>query len=251
MITLPPSEHDLHAYIDHRLPEEDRLRLETWLASHPDTAARVKAWQLDTQHLRSALAAGLQQRQNPALDPFAVRRTLRRRQYRRLASAAVLLLAVGVGGLSGWQARDLSLAAHTALPMTDALQAYRLFAVQDMLPADLVAQRSEDLQRWLDRRFNRAERLPDLAAAGFSPVSGRLMSTDQGAAAMVLYQAADGRRLSFYIRPPGPNHSLLPRGNRRDGELQADYWSGPGYNYALVSSADEPAAPQLKQAIGI
>jgi anti-sigma factor RsiW len=249
MISLPPSEHDLHAYVDHRLDAQDRLRLETWLASHPAESAQVRAWQQDAQHLRAALGDGLQRRANPALDPTSIRRGLRQRRYKGYASAAMLVLALGIGSMGGWQVREMTLA-HTA-PMTDALQAYRMFASQDFLPADYRPGSSRDLQGWLDRRFSRAERLPDLSSAGFTPTSARLMSTEQGPAAMVLYQAADGRRMTFYIRPPGEGNHLLPRGQRRDGELQAAYWSGPGYNYAVVSVAGDPAAGLVQQAIGI
>ena len=44
MISLPPSERDLHAYVDHQLLESDRRVLETYLAAHPDVAAQVHAW---------------------------------------------------------------------------------------------------------------------------------------------------------------------------------------------------------------
>lgn len=47
MISLPPSERDLHAYVDHQLLESDRRVLETYLAAHPDVAAQVHAWQHD------------------------------------------------------------------------------------------------------------------------------------------------------------------------------------------------------------
>ncbi|MEZ0548724.1 anti-sigma factor, partial [Pseudomonas sp. Env-37] len=55
MISLPPSERDLHAYVDHQLLDTDRRVLETWLASHPEVAARVQAWQQDAQLLRASL----------------------------------------------------------------------------------------------------------------------------------------------------------------------------------------------------
>jgi anti-sigma factor RsiW len=61
----------------------------------------------------------------------------------------------------------------------------------------------------------------------------------------VLYENPQGQQISFYIRPPGPQNSLLPRGSRRDGDLQADYWSGPGYNYAMVGPAEGPTAQLL------
>lgn len=245
MISLPPCERDLHAYIDHQLSDADRRVLENWLASHPDAAALIRAWQQDAQHLRAALGGALQQPANPDLDPALIRQRLKHRSRRRWASAAVLLIAVSLGGVSGWQAREMTFVRSIA-PMSDALQAYRLIAQQGILPADYKVGGAGDMQRWLDRYFTQANRLPDLTAAGFQPVSGRLLSTDEGPAAMVMYEDQNGHKVSFYVRPPGPKNTFLPRGSRRDGDLQAEYWSGDGYNYAMVSPTDTPAAPLLQ-----
>lgn len=248
MITLPPSELDLHAHVDHQLSEADRLRLETWLAAHPQVALQVKAWQDDAKRLRTAMSGELQRAPNPELDPAFIRQRMRRSRYRHLATAATLLMAVCVGGFSGWQARELTLAGATP-PMADALQAYRMFALDDNMASDWSAEKTSDAQGWLDRHFNRANRLPNLEAAGFKPVSGRMTTTEQGAAALVLYKDTEGRTLSFYIRPPGAKNRLLPRGTRLDGDLQADYWSGAGYNYAMVGPAKDPAAQLAREAL--
>jgi anti-sigma factor RsiW len=202
MISLPPSERDLHAYVDHQLLESDRRVLETYLAAHPDVAAQVHAWQQDAQLLRAALGGALQQPANPELDPAQIRQQLKHQSRRHFASAAVLLIAVSLGGIGGWQAREAT--QPSLVPMAD------------------------------------ASRLPDLSSSGYAPVSGRLLTTDQGAAAMVLYEDQQGRRISFYIRPPGPNNGFLPRGSRSADGLQAEYWSGGGYNYAMVSPVDQP-----------
>ncbi|WP_339528407.1 anti-sigma factor [Pseudomonas mucidolens] len=246
MISLPPSERDLHAYVDHQLPASDRRQLDLWLATHPEVAAQVHAWQKDAQQLRAALGDGLQQPANPGLDPALLRQRLKHQSRRHLATAAVLLLAVSIGGFGGWQARQATMAS-TQLPMADALQAYRLFAQNQFMPADYHVQDSGDMQTWLDRYFTRAHRLPDLSPAGFNPVSARLLSTDQGAAAMVLYENQQGRRISFYIRPPGPRNYLLPHGSRSADGLRAEYWSSPGYNYAMVSPVDASTTQMLKQ----
>ena len=244
MITTPPSERDLHAYVDHALSEPERQQVELYLEAHPDVAANVHAWQQDAQNLRTALQQTLLQPANPALDPAAIRQRQRRQSARHWATAAVLLIAVSVGGLGGWQARQMTLS-PSLLPMTDALAAHRMFAEQGFLPADYKVEQSSDMQTWMDRYFSHAERLPDLSSSGFKPVSCRLLTTDQGGAAMVLYENTQGQHISFYIRPPGPQNTLLPRGSRRDGDLQADYWSGPGYNYAMVGPAQGPTAQLL------
>ena len=245
MISMPPSERDLHAYVDHQLNDADRRLVKTYLENNPEAAAQVRAWQQDAQQLRAALSGALQQPVNQELDPALIRQRLKHQSRRHLASAAVLLIAVSVGGLSGWQARQMTLPS-APLPMTDALQAYRLIAQQGILPADYKVSDDGDMQAWLDRYFTRANRLPDLSDAGFKPVSGRLLSTEQGPAAMVVYEDQGGHKISFYVRPPGPKNNLLPRGSRSDGELQAEYWSGSGYNYAMVSPSDTPTAQMLK-----
>ena len=249
MISMPPSINDLHAYVDHQLNDADRRLVETYLAANPQMAGQVRAWQQDAQQLRAALGGALQQPDNPALDPTLIRQRRQRQSRRHLASAAMLLLALGVGGLSGWQARQMSLPLTSTLPMTDALQAYRLFAQLGILPADYKVSDEGNIQGWLDHYFAQANRLPDLASSGFRPVSGRLLSTDQGPAAMVMYEDQGGRKISFYIRPPGPRNNLLPKGSRSDGELQAQYWSGAGYNYAMVSEARDPATRIIEQTL--
>ncbi|MBK5553445.1 anti-sigma factor [Pseudomonas sp. TH03] len=246
MISMPPSERDLHAYVDHQLSDDDRRLVETFLASNPEISAQVRAWQQDAQQLRAALGGALQRPANPELDPALIRQRLKRQSRRHLASAAMLLIAVSIGGLSGWQAREMTLVS-TQAPMTDAIQAYRLIAQQGMLPADYKVSDDGDMQGWLDRYFTKANRLPDLSGAGFKPVSGRLLSTEQGPAAMVVYEDPTGHKISFYVRPPGPRNYLLPRGSRSDGDLQAEYWSGAGYNYAMVSPSDTPTGQMLKQ----
>ncbi|SFW25890.1 MULTISPECIES: anti-sigma factor family protein [Pseudomonas] len=248
MISMPPSDSDLHAYVDRHLSEADQRLIETYLANQPEVAARIRAWQQDAQHLRTALSGALQQPPNPDLDPAMIRQRLTHRAHRHLASAAVLLLAVSVGGFGGWQARQMTLLSAVA-PMADALQAYRLIAQQGILPADYQSGDEQHMQNWLDRYFTQADRLPNLSSAGFKPVSGRLLSTEQGAAAMVVYQDPSGQKISFYVRPPGPKNFLLPRGSRRDGELQAEYWSGQGYNYAMVIPSDTPTMQRLKQTL--
>lgn len=246
MISMPPSERDLHAYVDHQLSDADRHRVETYLANNAEVAAQVRAWQHDAQQLRAALSGALQQPANPQLDPAMIRQRVKRQSRRHLASAAMLLIAVSLGGLGGWQARQMTLVS-APLPMADAMQAYRLIAQQGILPADYKVSDDGDMQGWLDRYFSQAQRLPNLTAAGYTPISGRLLSTEQGPAAMVVYEDQGGHKVSFYVRPPGPKNFLLPRGSRSDGELQAEYWSGAGYNYAMVSPSDTPAAQMLKQ----
>ncbi|TWH99745.1 anti-sigma factor RsiW [Luteimonas cucumeris] len=245
-----PSEDDLHAYVDGLLDGERRAGIEAWLAHHPERAVEVRAWQQDAQQLRASLA-GAALTPNPALDPARLRAGLARRRSRRYAMAAALLLGLGAGGLGGWQAREWTRPAPVAMagpPMGDAIAAHRLFAARHDLQPDRVAD-DDGLQDWLDANFSAPMRLPDLRASGFRQTGARLLATEQGAAALVVYENAAGAAISFYIRPPGPQRHLLPRGDRRDGELLAQYWSRGGYNYAMVSRSDADSTDVVKRAL--
>ncbi|MFD0319828.1 MULTISPECIES: anti-sigma factor family protein [Lysobacter] len=249
-MSTPPNEHDLHAYVDGRLDAASRADVEAWLSRHPERLEEIQAWQRDAQQLRAALA-GESLAPPSELDPARVRGALARRRSARYAMAAAVLLSIGVGGLGGWQAREWSQPAAppalaSAAPMADAIQAHRLFAVRHDLQPDRVA---ADLQPWLEANFRQPMKLPDLSGSGFRQVGGRLLATDQGAAALIVYEDAAGNAISFYIRPPGPHRYLLPRGDRRDGDLLAQYWSRGGYNYAMVSGSDDGSTRVVKRAL--
>lgn len=232
-----PSESDIHAYVDGQLDAKDCERMEAWLARNPSRAEEIRGWQYDAQQLRTAFG-GLPPAAGPqTLDPATIRARRRHRIRARIAMAAALVLTLGVGMVGGWQARRMAAPAASA-PMADALQAYRMFASNRHVNLDMTQHEPGQLQTWLQQHFRNAPRLPDLDGAGFHPVGARLLATDSGPAAMVLYQNAQGGAISFYLRPPSPSHGALPRGQRRDGQLVATYWSGNGYNYALVSPAN-------------
>ncbi|MGH8145072.1 MAG: anti-sigma factor family protein [Rhodanobacteraceae bacterium] len=236
MNTTIPDEYEIQAFVDGRLDEPRRQAVEFYLAQHPEQAEEVRAWQRDAQELRAAFGALPTWPKNPALDPARIRLRHRQRTLKRLAMAAMLVLCLGLGGLGGWRLQGWR-QARIEPPMGDALQAYRMFASAQPAHFDFVPRGKGSTQVWLDRHFERAPRLPDLVAAGFQPVGGRLFATADGPAAMVVYANGRGGAISFYLRPPSAR-GPLPRGQRRDGGLMAEYGSHDGYNYAMVGRAD-------------
>lgn len=242
-----PDEHDLHAYLDDQLDPAHRQWIEAWFATHPEDARRLEGWRQDTQQLRAAFAGQGRGTTPERLDPARIRQGIRQRRRTRLATAAALLVALGVGGFGGWQARDSSLA-RGVLPMEDAVQAYRLFA--DASQSGLDLRDGGELRDWLARYLKDAPPPPALERVGLKTVGARLLATEQGAAALVIYEDGQGRRLTFFIRPPGPRHETLPQGQRTDGDLLTRYWSQGGYNYALVSRSDDPQAGAVGKMVG-
>lgn len=235
MNLTPPSEHDIHAYVDGHLDDPRRGEVERYLSRHAEQAEEIQGWRQDAQQLRTLLAGDLTSA--PALDPSRLRERTRQRRFVRLATAAGIVLCLLVGGLGGWAARGMGTG---EAPMADAMQAYRLLALDHGVGMDITTGNEGDLRAWLSGRVGPDVRLPDLADAGFRPIGGRLFATDQGPAAMVLYDDGRGHTVSFYVRPPGPARHFLPRGAREDDGLLANYWSEGGHNYAVVAVADAP-----------
>jgi len=245
MIHLAPSEADLHAYVDGQLSPEARVDVERWLAAHPARAARVADWKRDAEHLRAQQALPEHWPANPQLDPARVRRQVRARRRTRLGIAASVLLALGVGTGVGWQAKQAQVAA-ARLPMADAVSAYRIFAASDTVPTLDTVSRAQ-LQDWLERNFGAVGTVPNLQAQGFHLVGGQRLSTEQGAAAMLVYADAQDARIGVYRRPGG---WFREPGQRRDGDLLAQYWSRGNTSFAVVSPFDDARARNVASVLG-
>lgn len=249
MNAFSPTEDDLNAYVDDQLDDGRRQQVERYLSTHPEAAAFVAQLMREKQSLRAALD-GIPAGATPAqLDPAYIRRSLRARANRRLALAASFVLCMSLSVVGGWQLRDMSMRARY-LPMADAAAAYRIFATGDaaMQMVDLKTSDVTQLQTWLDRRFVQSEPVPNFEMFGFRPVGARLMASEQGTAAMVLYRNASGQAIVYYMRPPG-NLFHFDKGERKEGELLTQYWRRGKYFYALVSPAGQAALAPVQRAM--
>ncbi|SDL70579.1 Transmembrane transcriptional regulator (anti-sigma factor RsiW) [Modicisalibacter muralis] len=258
MNTRHPTEYDLHAYLDDQLDAEQRQWVEAYLAANPQAATQLDGWRQDAQRLRATFANPQQWPSNSALDPARIRQRQRHRQHTRFATAAAMVMVLGTGLTSGWQAHDM-MTADPVPPMQDALQAYRLFTDNTSTATTLDTNAAagtaratpaevsrEQITQLFQTHFNDGVMPPDLSAAGLQIADARLLVTEQGPSAMVLYHDQHGRQMMMYIRPPGANHHRLEPGKRIDGQLLAQYWSRDDYNYAIVSQPNDPNAAILK-----
>lgn len=232
-------EHDLHAWLDGQLPAERQAAVEAWLRAHPQDMARITAWRRDAATLRASFAGPLPDA--PQLRPQVVRQRLAERRRARAGIAAGLVAALGLGLLGGWQLHARHDIAQ-APPMADAVAAYRLFAAEDA-PVVFDGGSRASLQAWLHTHFGSAGVIPELASQGYALMGGRLLSTPDGPAAMLLYRDAAGTRIALYLRPRTPRFTAP--GERRDGRLLAQYWAEGATAFALVGPATEAGLHRL------
>lgn len=232
---IPVTEDELHAYHDGELPDERRADVARWLAAHPSDAARLQAWRAAEDALRDRFAG-------VADEPVPARlsvENLRRPQRRWLVAAfAATLAAFLIGGAGGWFARDVSAGSQQDRVLTaDALDAHRLYVVEVRHPVEVAANERAHLQQWLSKRVGYAVNTPDLEAKGFKLVGGRLLPGPSAPAAFLMYESANGERITLYSsRAPNETAQMRYAANGDDGAL---FWTDRGVGYVVSGPTDK------------
>lgn len=190
------TEDELHVYVDGELPADRRQAVETWLAAHPEEAARVAAWRAQAEAIRARYGAVVDE---PVPDRLTLKRIMRSRRSWGTAAVAAALLAFVIGGVSGWMARGASAAAPSVVEIftAEALDAHKLYIGEVRHPIEVKAE-EDHLLPWLSRRVGTTLRAPDLGAFDLKLLGGRLLPGVAGPAALFMYEGASGERFTIY-----------------------------------------------------
>lgn len=235
-------EVDLHAYADGQLPPERLEEVESWLEDHPADAERVARWKAMNERIRAS--HGTAGSPTPAgLRPAAIL-VRRRRWLRRLAAAAVVTFLIG--GASGWLMKAVT--PQDTLPSVrfadEGIGAHKVYAVEARHPVEIAAGERGHLQAWLSKRLDHSLTIPDLSAAGYRLIGGRLLANFDEPRAMFLYETAEGLRLTVYAGRNPRSHEVAFRFHR-SGSVGAICWLDRHMGYAVVAEADEPKLLRL------
>lgn len=239
----------LSAWVDGELDAqpEQRARVEAWLREHPQDAARVRQWAADREALRQRLAGGLDAPLPPRLRALVLGHAPRR--WLQAAAAAALLLAGGAIGalLARHGPADPPVAAAPGGWVQRAAFAHGVYVPEPRHAVEVKAQ-EEHLARWLTRRIDVPVKLFDLGEFGFELVGGRLLPDGAGKSAQLMYQDAQGLRVTVYLRKPDAPTDAAFR-YERQGELGVFYWVESGAGYALVGALPKEQLLALAEAI--
>jgi anti-sigma factor RsiW len=207
------TEDELNAYVDEELPAGRRSAVEAWLATHPDDAARVAAWRKQAELIRERYGHFATEMPPQRLDL----ERLARRRYRPILSAiAASLAAFLVGGAAGWTAHGIQSERPSELTRfaSDAMVAYRLYAVEVRHPVEVTGDQRPHLVEWLSKRVGSPLHPPELDKLGLKLVGGRLLPGPTGPSAFFMYENPSGERFTLYC------------GRINDGETALRYTTG-------------------------
>jgi anti-sigma factor RsiW len=218
----PVTEAELQAWLDGELHAERCGSVRRHLADHPEDARRLETYRRHSALISRAFAQVEQQ---------ALPRAGGARWGLGAAAAALLLFA---GAAAGWLGRDLASGSSADLA-EHALSAHTLYVAEARHPVEVTASESGHLTAWLSKRLDRPLRIP--AIAGYELVGGRLLPSEYGPAAQLMYEDADRRRITLYVCAADLSDGSAFK-IARSGPVNALLWSGGGMAWAMVGELD-------------
>lgn len=247
----PISEDDLHGFVDDALSPGRRAEVEGWLERNPGVAERVTRFREQRADLREALGP-IAEEPIPADLNLAHLAARRRRHFPGFWRAAVAAcVCLGVGGTAGWSLRgfdDPALRGPAAVAR-EAAVAFAVFGSDRNRPVEIRANESADLVRWISNRLRRPITVPDLSAAGYRFMGGRLVATAAGPAGMLMYDDDHGVRIAMLMRPMADSQARMSEVH--EGELTGFAWADGRFGYGLVGDADagrlHPVADEVRR----
>lgn len=253
MNTVPqrPPESDFHAYVDGRLEPARRGVVESWLASHADDAARVSAWRRHKEALQASFDGALEEQ-----VPERLLRAAQAPHTRRLWGIAAAVAWLSIGSVIGFVLRGaLSPSASSPTLAHSAAIAHVVYSPEVRHPVEVGADQEAHLVQWLSKRLGTPLKVPHFSAEGFDLVGGRLLPGDQGPVAQFMYQDAQGRRLTLYVRTDAGENRETAFRYALEGKVSVFYWLDGRLGYALsgelpreqLLSVSEAAYRQLNQ----
>ena len=247
-MTGPIGEDDLQAYIDGRLADAPRERVEAYLAEHPEIEEQIARDRTHRDGLRAQLATKFAEPIPPRLRVVNIRAAQRRQWQQRLRTIAAALAIFAAGAASGWMARHVGPSgSQVATVAGNAMSAYRTFVVEVAHPVEVDAAHEAHLLHWLSRRLGRPLAAPDLSKFGYRLMGGRLLPAGGAAAAQLMYDDAQGRRLTLFVQAGEGGETAFRF--RRWGNASTFAWIDRGFGFAVTATASRDQLLPIAEAV--
>ncbi|MFM9923686.1 anti-sigma factor [Variovorax sp. H27-G14] len=249
----PPTDDELHAWVDGQLAAERHGAVEHAIAHDPVVAAKIAAWHTQRDALRrlhgelldapvpAALLGALDRQQAPHAQRAQHAPWLR---WSGMAAGVLLAFVAGWLGNVQWStsrgSAQLAKAPAVREFVHDASIAHVVYAPEKRHPVEVAASEQQHLVQWLSKRLDRPLKVPDLSTQGYTLVGGRLLPGETGARAQFMFENATGERVTLYIGTLDANAPGAVAARETafrfapEGPVPSFYWVDQGFGYALA-----------------
>ncbi|WP_029350764.1 anti-sigma factor [Bosea sp. 117] len=255
MSSRPITEDDLNGLIDGTLDPDRRIEVSAYLDAHPDVARRIALHSEQRDALRDAFARVIEEPVPTELDlSRMIAERHRPRPAPRWAMAAAAALLLCAGGIGGWSLRGMAPASYEGVQALarEAAASYATYAPDLVRPVEIRASDRDVLAAWTTKRVGRPVGIPDLTAAGYRLMGGRVVPTEHGPAALFMYDDDRGTRLVMLARPMRSDGDI-PMAPHAQGDLNGLAWADRGLGYSLVGAVApdrlHPLADEVRRQI--
>lgn len=252
-MTWQPEE--LSAYLDGELPPDRAREIEGALERDPALQAELESLMMANTSAEQAFAEMLED-PVPAALAAAIRdaepaRPANRpgppvvRRWVAAASAALALLAGGVGGyvLSGDRGPVQVAAAPTWLE--DIADYHRVYAAQVRHLVEVPADEAAHIQTWLSATVGTEIVIPDLSDAGLTFQGARLLVAAGKPVAQLMFTDAEDRVVALCaIQSDAPRDGF---GRQQIDAFEMVSWGGDGANFVVVGDAGRTDLTQIAE----
>ncbi|GAB0118881.1 anti-sigma factor family protein [Acidisoma sp. 7E03] len=240
----------LMAYLDRSLDEAHAAEIGARLADDPDAQARLAEWRRQNALIAAVYGPAATEPRPARLDVrrIAAQQRTARQSWQRMAATALLCLGLGLGG--GWYLHA-SVPASGTTPvglMAEALNAHQLYASDIAYPVQLGPDKRADLAVWLSKRLDHRFAVPDLASLGWQLVGGSLVPAGAAPAGQIMYEDANGRRLTLFFTANHKQRAAEPRFAAAAG-LDLMSWTDGGLTCTIVGPVGRDGLRQIAGAV--
>ncbi len=248
--SLTPELERLHAYVDGQLDSDTRQEVEAYLADNADARRQVDEYR--------RINSLLKQFYDPVLEEPIPTTLLElkqpRRNMRRLVgqmAAALILLSMGLfsGFYLGLNQDLLPVTAESEddYVVSEAFMAYSVYTPEVRHPVEVPGNERDHLVTWLSKRMGRQIVVPHLEDHDMQLLGGRLLASDEGPGALLMYEDQYGQRIILYACH-SDEHSSAFHFARQQG-VSVFHWVDDSVNYAIAGEMEKEQLRPLAESV--
>lgn len=239
----------LHAYVDGQLSVDARQEVEAGLANNPEALEQVRDYQQINDLLRQIY--------DPILEEPVPSTMLAPKRFKNLrwlytqAAAALLLLSIGLFGgfYLGLNQELIPITADSESDhvVTEAVMAYTVYTPEVRHPVEVSGDQREHLVGWLSKRMGRKIIAPHLEPLNMQLLGGRLISSDDGPGALLMYEDPNGNRIVIYACHSDEKSSAFHYAEQQG--VSVFYWVDSDISYAIAGEMEREKLQPLAESV--